>query len=110
MNINTRLRSVQKALMARQRALFWLKISQERGGYLEYWKNAEFQAWPSETEEGGLGGGLVLGVGLSLWIRLRRKFSRKVAEPGNGAKSAIHYGVVKHETAEPARKAELNNP
>lgn len=54
MNVNSRLRSVQAALMARQRALFWLRISQERGGYLDYWKNAEFQAWPSQTEEGGL--------------------------------------------------------
>jgi hypothetical protein len=35
-------------------ALFWLKLSQQRGGYLEYWNNAEFQGWPSETEEGGL--------------------------------------------------------
>jgi hypothetical protein len=35
-------------------ALFWLKLSQQRGGYFEYWNNAELQAWPSETEEGGL--------------------------------------------------------
>jgi hypothetical protein len=54
MNINTRLRSVQKAVTARQMALFWLKISQERGGYFEYWNNAEFQAWPSENEAGAL--------------------------------------------------------
>ena len=54
MNINTRLRSVQKAVTSRQMALFWLKISQERGGYFEYWNNAEFQAWPSENEAGAL--------------------------------------------------------
>jgi hypothetical protein len=54
MNINTRLRSVQKSLKARAIALFWLKSSQECGGYCEYWNNAEFQAWPSATEEGGL--------------------------------------------------------
>lgn len=54
MNVNSRLRSVQNALMARQRALFWLKTSQERGGFFEYFKNAEFQGWPSETEESGL--------------------------------------------------------
>jgi hypothetical protein len=54
MSINTRLRSVQKSLFGRKMAFFWLKLSQERGGYLEYWKNAEFQGWPSESEEGGL--------------------------------------------------------
>jgi hypothetical protein len=54
MTINTRLRSVQKSLTGRRMALFWLKLSQQRGGYFEYWNNAELQAWPSETEEGGL--------------------------------------------------------
>jgi len=54
MTINTRLRSVQKSLVGREMALFWLRLSQQRGGYLEYWNNAEFQTWPSETAEGGL--------------------------------------------------------
>ena len=54
MTINARLRSVQKSLTVRKTALFWLKLSQEGGGYFEYWNNAEFQAWPSETEEGAL--------------------------------------------------------
>src|SRR3954464_633405 len=54
MTIKTRLRSVQTSLGGRQKALFWLKLSQQRGGYFEYWKNAEIQVWPSETEEGGL--------------------------------------------------------
>jgi uncharacterized protein involved in exopolysaccharide biosynthesis len=58
----------------------------------------------------GLGGGLALGVGLSLWITLRRKFSGKVAGPSNGSKFGTHDGAVKHEAAEPAREAGLNNP
>lgn len=54
MTMKTRLRSVQKSLVGRQIALFWLKLSQEYGGYLDYWKHADFQQWPSESQEGGL--------------------------------------------------------
>ena len=51
---------------------------------------------------GGLGGGLVLGMGLSLWIRLRRRFIKTVAETVRGAKeTAIYRDSVKHETGEP---------
>lgn len=35
-------------------AFFWLKTSQARGGYFEYWQSAEFQPWASENEEAGL--------------------------------------------------------
>jgi hypothetical protein len=49
-------------------ALFWLKLSQERGGYFEYWNNAEFQVWPSETEEGGLLYYLALEVNTSVML------------------------------------------
>ena len=54
MNIDSRLRSVQESLKSREMALFWLKTSQARGGYFEYWQNAEFQPWASENEEAGL--------------------------------------------------------
>lgn len=54
MNINSRLRSVQESLKGREMALFWLKTSQARGGYFEYWKIAEFQPWASENEAAGL--------------------------------------------------------
>jgi len=54
MTINTRPRSLQESLVGREKALFWLKLSQERRGYFDYWNNAEFQVWPAETEEGGL--------------------------------------------------------
>jgi hypothetical protein len=35
-------------------ALYWMKTSQARGGYFEYWQSAEFQPWASENEEAGL--------------------------------------------------------
>jgi hypothetical protein len=35
-------------------ALRWLKSSQARGGYSEYWEIGEFQPWVSENEEAGL--------------------------------------------------------
>ena len=66
MSIKTRLRSMQKSLVGREKALFWLKHSQQRGGYLEYWKHAEVQGWPSETEEGGLLYYLAIEVNTSL--------------------------------------------
>jgi hypothetical protein len=49
---------------------------------------------------GGLGGGLVLGVGLSLWIKIRRRFvkGQRVRE---AKESAIYHGSVKHGTGEP---------
>jgi hypothetical protein len=50
---------------------------------------------------GGLGGGLALGIGLSLWIKLRRRFVKTVAEPVEGIKTSIYDGPVKHQTGEP---------
>ena len=54
MNINSRLRSVQESLKGREMALFWLKTSQAKGGYFEYWHSAEFLPWASENEEAGV--------------------------------------------------------
>lgn len=54
MNINSRLRRVQESLKGREMALFWLKTSQARRGYFEYWQSAELQPWASENEEAGL--------------------------------------------------------
>lgn len=54
MSINSRLRTFQKSLKFREVALLWLKTSQARGGYSEYWKIGEFQPWVSENEEAGL--------------------------------------------------------
>lgn len=50
---------------------------------------------------GGLGGGLALGIGLSLWIKVRRRLVKTVAEPVKEAKeSAIYHDPVKHESVE----------
>jgi hypothetical protein len=49
---------------------------------------------------GGLGGGLVLGVGLSLWIKIRRRFV-KAQQVREAKESAIYHGSVKHGTGEP---------
>ena len=68
MTINTRPRSLQESLVGREKALFWLKLSQERRGYFDYWNNAEFQVWPSETEEGGLLYYLALEVNTSVML------------------------------------------
>jgi hypothetical protein len=54
MSTNSRLRSVQKSLKGREIALLWLKTSQSRGGYLEYWERGEFHTWVSENEEAAL--------------------------------------------------------
>ena len=54
MSIELRLRKCQKSLKYRHMALLWLKTSQARSGYAEYWKTAEFQDWVSEDEESGL--------------------------------------------------------
>jgi hypothetical protein len=50
---------------------------------------------------GGLGSGLALGIALSLWIRLRRRFVKTVAEPVEKIKTSIYDGPVKHRTGEP---------
>jgi hypothetical protein len=54
MSIDSRLRNVQKSLKGRAVALLWLKTSQAKGGYLEYWKRCEFHSWASENEEAAL--------------------------------------------------------
>jgi hypothetical protein len=54
MSVNSRLRNCEKSLKGRELALLWLKISQARGGFLEYWKTGEFQSWVSENDEAGL--------------------------------------------------------
>jgi len=54
MNVNSRLRDMEKSLKYREHALLWLKTSQGRGGYAEYWKIGEFQPWVAENEEAGL--------------------------------------------------------
>jgi hypothetical protein len=54
MSVTSRLNSIEKSLRYRELALLWLKTSQGRGGYSEYWKIGEFQTWASENEEAGL--------------------------------------------------------
>lgn len=54
MNIDSRLRNVQKSLKAREVALLWLKTSRASGGYLEYWKKCEFNSWANENDETAL--------------------------------------------------------
>jgi hypothetical protein len=54
MNINSRLEKLEQRLTLRERALQWLKTSQAKGGYSEYWKFGEFQLWVTENEEAGL--------------------------------------------------------
>ena len=54
MSVHSRLRSVQKSLKGREVALLWLRTSQSRGGYLEYWERGEFHTWVSENEEAAL--------------------------------------------------------
>ena len=54
MSMHSRLRSVQWSLKGREVALLWLKTSQSRGGYLEYWERGEFHTWVSENEEAAL--------------------------------------------------------
>jgi hypothetical protein len=54
MSINSRLRNLERSLKYREQAFFWLKTSQGRSGFLEYWKIGEFQPWASENEEAGL--------------------------------------------------------
>ena len=54
MSINSRLRKLEKSLTYREWALLWLKSSQAKGGYLEYWKFAEFEPLAAENEEAGL--------------------------------------------------------
>jgi hypothetical protein len=54
MSINSRLRNLERSLKGRELALRWLKSSQARGGYSEYWEIGEFQPWASENEEAGL--------------------------------------------------------
>lgn len=49
MSINSRLRNCEKSLKGRELALLWLKTSQAKGGYLEYWKTGEFQCWVLKT-------------------------------------------------------------
>jgi hypothetical protein len=54
MSVNSRLRNCEKSLKGRELALLWLKTSQAKGGYLEYWKTGEFQCWVSENDEASL--------------------------------------------------------
>jgi hypothetical protein len=54
MSINSRLEKIEQSLTLRERALRWLKASQAKGGYLEYWKFGEFQPWVTVNEEAGL--------------------------------------------------------
>jgi len=54
MSFESRLRNCQKSLRYRELALLWLKTSQSKGGYAEYWSNLEFQPWASENETAGL--------------------------------------------------------
>ena len=54
MSVNSRLHNLEKSLQYRELALLWLKTSQERSGYGDYWKIGEFQPWVSENEEAGL--------------------------------------------------------
>jgi hypothetical protein len=82
MSMHSRLRSVQKSLKGREVTLLWLKTSQSRGGYLEYWERGEFHTWVSENEEAALlyylvvevNGGVILTVdnwrSLTSWASL----------------------------------------
>src|SRR5438552_3109128 len=54
MSVNSRLHNMERSLQYRERALLWLKTSQERGGYADYWKIGEFQPWVSDNEEARL--------------------------------------------------------
>jgi hypothetical protein len=54
MSVTSRLNSIEKSLQYRELALLWLKTSQGRSGYSEYWKIGEFQTWASENKEAGL--------------------------------------------------------
>jgi hypothetical protein len=54
MSINSRLGKIERCLSYRELALLWLKSSQAKGGYSEYWKFSEFQPWAAENEEAGL--------------------------------------------------------
>jgi hypothetical protein len=53
-SIHSRLSKFERSLQYRELALLWLKTSQARSGYSEYWKIGEFQSWASENEEAGL--------------------------------------------------------
>jgi len=54
MTVNSRLHNMERSLQYRELALLWLKTSQEKGGYTDYWKIGEFQPWVSDNEEAGL--------------------------------------------------------
>jgi len=54
MSVNSRLHNMERSLQYRERALLWLKTSQERGGYADYWRIGEFQTWVSDNEEARL--------------------------------------------------------
>ena len=54
MSIHARLSKFERSLQYRELALLWLKTSQAKSGYSEYWKIGEFQSWASENEEAGL--------------------------------------------------------
>ncbi len=54
MSVNSRLHKMEESLWYRERALLWLRTSQERGGYADYWKIGEFQPWVSDNEDAGL--------------------------------------------------------
>lgn len=54
MSINSGLRKIERCLTYRELALLWLKTSQAKGGYAEYWKFGEFQPWAAGNEEAGL--------------------------------------------------------
>lgn len=54
MSIHSRLTKFERSLQYHEHALLWLKTSQARSGYAEYWKVGEFQSWASENEEAGL--------------------------------------------------------
>jgi hypothetical protein len=54
MSVNSRLHNIEKSLRYRELALLWLKTSQERSGYADYWKIGEFQPWVSDNEDAGL--------------------------------------------------------
>jgi hypothetical protein len=53
-SIHSRLSNFEKSLQYRDLALLWLKTSQGRSGYSEYWKIGEFQPWASDNDEAGL--------------------------------------------------------
>jgi hypothetical protein len=54
MSINSRLGKIEQCLSYRELALRWLKASQAKGGYIEYWKFGEFQPWAADNQEAGL--------------------------------------------------------